>query len=191
MSRCECKGAGFCSRHNVPKTEHLVELCRSSPRYFAIWEEGRGPLQRKAPDYQERRNRAARRKIRGSKYGPGSELADAIKRLGYTIERGCKCKSRVAAMNAWGPDGCRERTEEIVDWLMRSAKKAGWLERFVATAPVLRWGTREVLRQLVKEACDRSESKILFTPGLALELGYMIESDGHGRQKLRRDATSS
>jgi hypothetical protein len=43
LTGCSCDGAGFCARHQCTKTEHYHSLCKRDPRYFALWESGRGP----------------------------------------------------------------------------------------------------------------------------------------------------
>jgi hypothetical protein len=48
-TQCRCEGPqGWCDRHQVFKTEHLVNLCRdtSRPGYWAAWEGGYGPGQK-------------------------------------------------------------------------------------------------------------------------------------------------
>jgi hypothetical protein len=47
MTGCECKCAGWCERHKVEKTETWFRLCKTRDKYFAMWEEGRGPGQKK------------------------------------------------------------------------------------------------------------------------------------------------
>jgi hypothetical protein len=77
--------------------------------------------------------------------GPGDRLHDLILRLtgeGPTTE--CGCESKIVQMNAWGPAGCREHLDEIVDWLLEEARKRGhW--RYLAALP----GARFVLRRLI------------------------------------------
>lgn len=57
MTACSCPlaGSGFCERHGVHKSPHLVHLCKTDERYYAAWEEGRGigqnakPVDRREP----------------------------------------------------------------------------------------------------------------------------------------------
>ncbi len=44
---CECKEPGWCERHRCAKTPHWHVLCRTRADYFALWEEGRGPGQKR------------------------------------------------------------------------------------------------------------------------------------------------
>lgn len=42
MTGCDCPMSGWCERHRVNKTPHLLHLCRTNDRYHQAWEEGRG-----------------------------------------------------------------------------------------------------------------------------------------------------
>lgn len=54
-------------------------------------------------------------------FGPGTVLADMLKRLGFKESSSCQCRQRQSQMNAWGPDGCRENLETIIGWLVEQA----------------------------------------------------------------------
>lgn len=41
---CECEHAGYCVRHRMEKTDHLVHLCRTAPRYMSLWDRTAGML---------------------------------------------------------------------------------------------------------------------------------------------------
>ena len=47
---CDCpfnkNGNIYCPRHKVQKTPSLQNLCQFDQRYFDLWEQGLGPLQR-------------------------------------------------------------------------------------------------------------------------------------------------
>lgn len=45
MTKCECKMAGYCTRHKVEKSDELVRLCQTSQFYFDLWENCKGPGQ--------------------------------------------------------------------------------------------------------------------------------------------------
>lgn len=53
--------------------------------------------------------------------GPGTELKRLLSRVGIRSEPGCKCNSRAMQMDAWGPDICEQRINEIVGWLREEA----------------------------------------------------------------------
>jgi hypothetical protein len=58
MTACDCPLSGYCERHKVNKTPHLLKLCRTDERYYRAWEEGRGIGQRASKaerDFQESR----------------------------------------------------------------------------------------------------------------------------------------
>jgi len=86
-------------------------------------------------------------------HGPGDYLHDAILRwVGESPTEDCQCRSRIAQMNAWGPAGCREHLEEIVDWLLAEATKRGWWKCAVVVP-----GSRLFLRRMVLGAIKKVE----------------------------------
>ena len=44
---CECEQAGWCARHQSYKSQIMFAFCRRIPRWFALWERGRGPKSHK------------------------------------------------------------------------------------------------------------------------------------------------
>lgn len=71
---------------------------------------------------------AAPRKI----CGPGCQLKRTIEWWGIRDDGQCGCTEYAAQMDAWGPDGCIRRIEEIVQHLREAAAKRGL--PFLATA---------------------------------------------------------
>lgn len=61
---------------------------------------------------------AAAKQLNG---GPGTELHSIYS--WFTTDAECKCESRAAKMDIWGPDKCEEEMETILDWLQESAKR--------------------------------------------------------------------
>lgn len=53
--------------------------------------------------------------------GPGTELKKLLRLVGITATPTCPCNARAAQMDAWGPDECETRLDEIVDWLREEA----------------------------------------------------------------------
>lgn len=51
----------------------------------------------------------------------GSMLKARIGSLGLTPKSGCKCNARARQMDEWGYEGCVERRDEIVAWLVEQA----------------------------------------------------------------------
>jgi len=76
MTQCQCTEAGWCERHQIKKSAHLVHLCQTKEDYFQAWEEGRGPGQY----YNPQPEKAAREK---KPIGPGKMLRKIV--------GGCKC----------------------------------------------------------------------------------------------------
>ena len=53
MTTCRCQPDAYpfhCERHACHKTRHWHHLCQTSPGYFRLWEEGRGPGQTRKAD---------------------------------------------------------------------------------------------------------------------------------------------
>ncbi|MCE5268908.1 MAG: hypothetical protein LLG00_13600 [Planctomycetaceae bacterium] len=85
--------------------------------------------------------------------GPGDHLHDAIMRwAGEVPTRECGCADRIAAMNQWGPSGCREHIDEIVGWLLDEASKRGWW-RYAVAVP----GSRYFIKRMVLGAIKSAE----------------------------------
>lgn len=57
--------------------------------------------------------------------GPGTVMTVLLRKLGFKHETGCRCKDRAKQMNAWGPDECERRVDEISGWLAEGAKNKG------------------------------------------------------------------
>jgi hypothetical protein len=92
--------------------------------------------------------------------GPGDYLHDAIlKWVGEGPTRECGCKDRIAKMNAWGPAGCREHLEEIVEWLMNEAQKRKW-GKLLTRIP----GNDYLIRWMVKVAILAAENETIEIP---------------------------
>lgn len=54
---------------------------------------------------------------------PGTELKKLLATLGLDSVLGCSCNDRARMMDAWGPEGCLDRKQEILGWLRESAKQ--------------------------------------------------------------------
>lgn len=79
--------------------------------------------------------------------GPGTELKSLLATFGIHATPNCKCNKMAKKMNAWGPDGCLEHMEEIVDVMQEEAGKRG--------LPFL----RSLGRLLVKKAIRRARGQ--------------------------------
>lgn len=149
-TKCECEIGGWCDRHQMEKTDHLAYLCRSDERYFKQWENGYGPGQETPPPHDP--------KLR-IKDGPGTELKKILAKLHMHQYSGCACRLRIAQMNAWGVDQCRERIDEIAAWLEEAATKYNWLTKLMVSLPGIKGGSRAVLKKLITEAINNAEKR--------------------------------
>jgi len=88
--------------------------------------------------------------------GPGTELHTMLARWGIQAIEGCQCGERIQQMDHWGPAGCREHLDEIVDGLMTEASRRGWT---LTDIPGFREGSRFAARRLVLRAIRRAEKQ--------------------------------
>jgi hypothetical protein len=58
--------------------------------------------------------------------GPGTSLKRRLSKIGIVPEAACECNGRCVQMDLWGVDGCRERREQIIEWMKQGAVKWGW-----------------------------------------------------------------
>lgn len=63
--------------------------------------------------------------ISTSNGGPGTELKRLLSLVGITATEDCACNRNAAQMDAWGPDECELRIDEIVGWLEKEASSRG------------------------------------------------------------------
>jgi len=59
--------------------------------------------------------------------GPGTEMKKLLAGwpLYITATENCPCNRHAAQMDAWGPDECERRIDEIVGWLRVEAERRG------------------------------------------------------------------
>lgn len=96
--------------------------------------------------------------------GPGSELGALLKSLGI---RGCglDCEGYSRKMDAWGPQGCREHRQEIIDRIKRKRAASTWANSVkagllaVVTGLAFRIDVDHPIEWLVDEAIRRAEEK--------------------------------
>jgi hypothetical protein len=93
------------------KSAAWVQLCQTKAEYRNAWDRGRGPGQIKTTPASERKAERRRR-------GVGTELR---KMIGWR----CGGFGRAATLNAWGVDGCRERSDQIVQWIIDTGDRGG------------------------------------------------------------------
>lgn len=59
-------------------------------------------------------------------FGPGTELAKLITKIGFKPRPGCQCERHTKEMNWNGPDWCSNNIDTIAGWLKEEAKRAGY-----------------------------------------------------------------
>jgi len=59
------------------------------------------------------------------KHGPGCHLKRILSWAFIRSRRGCRCDERATQMDAWGPDECERRIDEILGWLQEEANDRG------------------------------------------------------------------
>ena len=83
--------------------------------------------------------------------GPGSILRKKFALMGIKSSGCSGCETTIKQMNVWGPDGCENNINQIVDSILARAGQKGWFN-----APVLGWvlqqGARVVIERLVRES---------------------------------------
>lgn len=98
-------------------------------------------------------------------FGPGTELAALLASIGIKELPGCGCKKKMAQMDRWGVNGCKERFEEIVGWMRDGYDKAGLLAKVRAAAFAAATGLAFKLEPgnplpgLIREAIRRAQEK--------------------------------
>jgi hypothetical protein len=96
--------------------------------------------------------------------GPGTRLKLLLADLGLHGQEGCGCAGMALQMDRWGVAGCRERRQEILDWLHRQQAQTGWWSQLKAAARAARAGLafhldpRDPAAGLLDEALRRAEA---------------------------------
>ena len=70
-----------------------------------------------------------------------------LKRIFITSRATCKCDERAKQMDEWGPDGCEEHFDEIVDWLEEEGKR-----RYL---PFARYGAQILVHKAIARAREK------------------------------------
>lgn len=84
--------------------------------------------------------------------GPGSELKALLGRwLGIQAKPTCPCNARAAQMDAWGPEECEKRIEEILDWLASEAQER--------RLPFVRIAARQMVLMAIRQARQKTAAE--------------------------------
>ena len=187
---CSCELAGFCERHRMRKSDHLFKLCRTREDYRKMWDMLVAILPAKVctswrqtsdkhfvcTDCERPAGAPSRETLPKNRPclkrelftpspppppGPGTELSLLLKSLGIAPKKSCKCGSRQAQMDHWGPTGCETHFDTIVKWLKESYGEATALEKVRAATLAVTTGLSFSLSltdpfgSLVREAIRR------------------------------------
>jgi len=138
---CQCTNPGYCEKHQRYKSDRMIYLCQTNPAYFEHWE--KGPTQ-PAPK--------PKRKVPYKL--PGNILHNRLMHLGFNFREGCPCEDRMTKMNLWGPEGCKERIDEITEWLLESAEKTNILTNLLSRIPFL---GKQAIRLFILDCIQESQ----------------------------------
>lgn len=153
MNTCPCKlpESGdrmyHCDRLDCDMTPHWCMLYQTRENYRQAWDEGRGPGQGLGPRHPPPKPPS----------GPGTELKRLLRWLFLGTTLGCGCNAMATKMNQWGPDGCRENMDAILDHMAKEAKKR--------KLPFIRVGARRLVLLAIRRA-ERKDSLGGMTPAV-------------------------
>jgi hypothetical protein len=158
MDECSCVLAGWCEKYSRRMSPREFDICsgrvltsEKRAAYRALWL--RLPGARELPTTT---------RVGAPAYGPGTELADLLRRLGVKHWEGCGCNAKVYAMNRWGVAGCCRHKPQIVAWLKSARTKVGLAETVqaawtsLASGLVLSLGVADPLSALVDLAIEKA-----------------------------------
>lgn len=110
--------------------------------------------------------------------GPGAKLKALLAAIGVQAKAGCRCDEHIAAMNKWGPEGCRQNMKQILQWLKEDGLHYSLGERVKAGAMAalpeslggaglaLRINPVNPMRSLVKIAIEQYEAEQAAEPAV-------------------------
>lgn len=166
MAECDCQDFPdgerriWCQRHQVWKTRHWFQLCKTRADYRKAWDDGRGPGQ---VNVATPRNAAIKRTPRTKNVG--DYMKDLTGELGIQPKHGCGCDSLANEMNRLGPDGCRRDRARLVGKLQTNAKRYSWGDVARAAMSAVKTGLvwqidlMDPYGSLLDEAIRRAERK--------------------------------
>lgn len=88
--------------------------------------------------------------------GPGCQLRKSLAWWGIRSDGSCGCHEYAAQLDAWGPDECWRRLEEIVEHLRQAAAEKG-LPFLATTARIMVGRAIEAARKEVAHATQAGE----------------------------------
>lgn len=100
---------------------------------------------------------------------PGKELKALLKQLGIKATENCPCNAHAAQMDAWGPDECERRIDEIAAKLVEQRKELaitawpGIVAKALTSGLAFKISKTEPIRSLVREAIARARANAAVT----------------------------
>lgn len=79
--------------------------------------------------------------------GPGSMLKALLAKFWIAPTPGCKCNAMAQRMDAWGPEECKRRIDEIVDVMQEEAKARGM--------PFVRAAAKALVRRAIRKGNNK------------------------------------
>lgn len=90
--------------------------------------------------------------------GPGTHLEAILRQLQIRVDGpGCRCLEMKVQMDYWGPEGCRQNRETILNHLRKKYNEADIPTKITALRRALSQGLPKTLEGLLDEAIRRSE----------------------------------
>lgn len=135
---------GACE-HCIKQDEPRSENCVTATLACNSWRRNIGKYRQLAEQYSDLIRNDATRQIGR----PGDKLINILVFLGITYIEGCGCEEHAKQMNEWGSEICRQRINEIIDWMEEAAIERGWKWIF----------SREAAKLLILLACNLADGK--------------------------------
>ena len=104
----------YCSNLTPPQTQNMLTLALAK-RYTTNIELANSIL-------TDMKILARQKAESQHNFGPGTELKKLISWFYSPDKKKCKCLTRIAKMNKWGPDICLKKIHTIIRWLKHSAR---------------------------------------------------------------------
>lgn len=135
---------GSCE-HCIKQDEPRAENCVTATLACNSWKRNIGKYRQLNKQYADLiRNDATRQVGR-----PGDKLINILSFLKITHIEGCGCEEHAKIMNKWGSEVCRQRIDEIIDWMREASIERGWKWIF----------NGKVAKALILYSCDLADGK--------------------------------
>lgn len=140
---------------------HACEQCGFSLKTGKNFTRLCGPRKQRLKAIRENRTE---RPSRESQSGPGSQLIRIMEEAG--VPHCQACLDLAAKMDAWGPDGCTERLDEIMAGILPRAREwlsaeRPWVHRLLSATSLEDAALRLAIRQKVKQAIELAIDDLL------------------------------